>query len=44
MSMAFEPEGSVLRQEPDGQWVYASDAPIFSTDRMAELGGLVSRY
>jgi glutamine synthetase len=42
VSMAFEPEGSVLRQEPDGQWVYASDAPIFSTDRMAELGGFVS--
>lgn len=37
VAMAFEPEGSVLRQEPDGRWVYASNAPIFSTTRIAEL-------
>jgi glutamine synthetase len=41
VAMAFEPEGSVLRQEPDGRWVYASDAPIFSTSRLAELSGFV---
>ena len=41
VAMAFEPEGSVLRQEPDGRWVYASDAPIFSTTRIAELSGFV---
>jgi glutamine synthetase len=41
VAMAFEPEGSVLRQEPDGRWVYASTAPIFSLDRIAELGDFV---
>jgi glutamine synthetase len=41
VAMAFEPEGSVLRQEPDGRWVYASQAPIFSTTRIAELSGFV---
>jgi glutamine synthetase len=41
VAMAFEPEGSVLRQEPDGRWVYASDAPIFSTSRIAELSDFV---
>jgi glutamine synthetase len=41
VAMAFEPEGSVLRQEPDGRWVYASSAPIFSTTRIAELSGFV---
>jgi glutamine synthetase len=40
-AMAFEPEGSVLRREPDGRWVYASDSPIFSTDRIAELSDFV---
>ena len=37
VAMAFEPEGSVLRQEADGRWVYASSAPIFSTTRIAGL-------
>lgn len=41
VAMAFEPEGSVLRQEPDGRWVYASSAPIFSLDRIAELSDFV---
>jgi glutamine synthetase len=41
VAMAFEPEGSVLRQEPDGRWAYASDAPIFSPSRIAELTGFV---
>jgi glutamine synthetase len=41
VAMAFEPEGSVLRQEPDGRWVYASDTPIFSTTRIAELSTFV---
>jgi glutamine synthetase len=41
VAMAFEPEGSVLRQEAGGRWVYASDAPIFSTTRIAELSGFV---
>jgi glutamine synthetase len=41
VAMAFEPEGSVLRREPDGRWVYASDAPIFSTTRIAELSAFV---
>lgn len=42
VAMAFEPEGSVLRQEPDGRWVYASSAPIFSPGRIAELSDFVS--
>lgn len=42
VAMAFEPEGSVLRQEPDGRWVYASGAPIFSTSRIAELSDFVA--
>lgn len=41
VAMAFEPEGSVLRQEPDGRWVYASDTPIFSPARIAELSAFV---
>jgi glutamine synthetase len=47
VAMAFEPEGSVLHQEPDGGWVYASEAPIFSTTRIAEMSdfvGLVIDY
>jgi glutamine synthetase len=42
VAMAFEPEGSVLRQESDGRWVYASAAPIFSTNRIAELSDFVA--
>lgn len=42
VAMAFEPEGSVLRQEADGRWVYASSAPIFSTTRIAELSDFVA--
>lgn len=41
LAMAFEPEGSVLRQDPDGQWAYVSTAPIFSTSRIAELSDFV---
>ena len=40
-AMAFEPEGSVLRREPDGRWVYASDSPIFAGTRIAELSDFV---
>jgi glutamine synthetase len=41
VAMAFEPEGSVLRQDAAAQWRYVSDAPIFSTDRIAELSDFV---
>jgi glutamine synthetase len=41
LAMAFEPEGSVLRQGPDGRWVYASNTPIFSTTRIAELSDFI---
>ena len=41
LAMAFEPEGSVLRQEPDGRWVYANNTPIFSTTRIAELSDFI---